>query len=108
MLVPNVCNDGHDCSLATADSWLSQWLTVVWNGPDWKAGRLAVVVTFDENDGGSPNKVLTVVISTRTRQVVTDATLTHYSWTRYVDELLGAPPLRQAATATSLRTPFGL
>jgi acid phosphatase len=108
MLVPNICNDAHSCSLATADSWLKQWLAVIWSGPDWRAGRLAIVVTFDENDGGSPNNVLTVVISKRTTHVVTNSPLTHYSWTKYADELLRAPLLRGAATATSLRTPFNL
>ena len=108
MLVPNLCNDGHDCSLATADAWLQRWLDVIGKGPDWNAGRLAVVVTFDENDGGSPNQVLTVVLSKRVSHVVTRTRLSHPSWTRYADELLGVRPLRAAANATSLRTAFGL
>jgi acid phosphatase len=108
MLVPNLCNDAHDCSLATADTWLKQWLTAIRTGPDWTSGRLAVVVTFDENDGGSPNNVLTVVISKRTSHVVVKTRLTHYSWTRYANDLLGLPPLRGAATATSLKTAFDL
>jgi len=48
MLVPDVCNDAHDCSLARADRWVRSWLRVVQAGPDWRAGRLAVLVTFDE------------------------------------------------------------
>ncbi|MCW2599249.1 MAG: putative hydrolase [Frankiales bacterium] len=108
MLVPNLCHDAHDCSLATADSWLKQWTSVIMSGADWSAGRLALVVTFDENDDSSPNRVLTVVVAKRLNHVVARTSLTHYSWTRYADELLGARPLRDAVTASSLKTAFGL
>jgi acid phosphatase len=108
MITPNLCNDAHDCSLTTADNWLHKWIPRLQSGPDWQSGRLAIVITFDENDGSSPNKVLTVVLSRRTRHVVSTAHFTHYSWTRYADQLIGAPLLRSAGTARSLRKPFHL
>ena len=106
MLVPDLCHDAHDCSLGTADSWLRNWLAVVMRGPDYRAGRLAIVVTFDEDDTSGPNTVLTVVISPRTAHVVSSAAFSHYSWTRYAAELSGTPPLRAAATARSIRNTF--
>src|SRR4051794_31641252 len=51
LLVPNLCHDAHDCSLATADSWLRTWMRVIMAGPDYRAGHLAVVITFDEVEG---------------------------------------------------------
>ncbi|MBA2559542.1 MAG: phosphoesterase, partial [Propionibacteriales bacterium] len=50
MLIPNGCNDGHDCSLATADGWLKARLPTVLGSDDFTSGRLVVVVTADEDD----------------------------------------------------------
>jgi acid phosphatase len=106
MIVPDICHDGHDCSLATADSWLKAWLPIVMNGPDYRARRLAVVVTFDEDDGSAGNTVLTVVVSPYTSHVVSGRSYTHYSLERYFAELTATTPLHNAATATSLRGDF--
>ncbi len=106
VLVPDLCHDAHDCQLGTADNWLRSWLAVVMRGPDYQAGRLAIVVTFDEDDTSGPNRVLTVVIAPQTAHVVSSAAFSHYSWTRYAAELSGATPLRAAATARSLRSTF--
>jgi phospholipase C len=108
LLIPNVCNDAHDCSLSTADSYLKSWLQVVQAGPDYRSGRLAVVVTFDEDDTSSDNTVLTVVVSPYTSHVVSNRALTHYSLTRYFAELTLTAPLRSAAAAPSLRGDFHL
>ncbi|MDQ1687654.1 MAG: phosphatidylinositol-3-phosphatase [Frankiaceae bacterium] len=106
MLVPDICHDGHDCSLATADAWLKPWLSRLMAGPDYRAGRLAIVVTFDEDDYSQSNTVLTVVISPYTSAVTSATAFTHYSLARYLSEIVGATPLRNAATARSLRTTF--
>src|SRR4051794_891976 len=108
LLIPNLCHDAHDCSLATADSWLRAWLTRVAAGPDYRAGRLAIVVTFDENEGSDPDTVLTVVVSPKTHAVVSRTAYTHYSLSRYFSEITGTTPLRSAAKANSLRPAFGL
>jgi acid phosphatase len=108
LLVPDVCNDGHDCPLSTADEWLRQWLPVIMDGPDYRAGDLAVIVTFDEDDYTADNVVLTVVIAPMVSHVVIGAPLTHYSLSRYLAELGGAAPLGKAATAASLGTAFDL
>ena len=108
LIVPDMCNDGHDCPLSTADEWLRQWLPVIMDGPDYRAGDLAVVLTFDEDDRTADNVVLTTVIAPTAPQVVAGAPLTHYSLSRYLAELGGASPLEDAARAASLRTAFGL
>jgi len=108
-LIPDLCHDGHDCSLGTADDWLRQWLPVVMAGPDYRAGDLAIVVTFDEDDANSgPNTVLTTVIAPTVAHVLSSAELTHYSLSRYLAELAATPPLGAAASAPSLRVAFGI
>lgn len=108
MLIPNLDHDAHDGSLAQADAWLRGWLTTILAGPDFTAGRLAVVVTADENDGAAGNQVLTVVLAPGLRHRVVTAPLDHYSLTRFLDHVAGVPPLRSAASATSLTAAFGL
>lgn len=108
-VIPNLCNDAHDCSLATADTWFEQRMQTVFAGPDWKAGRLAVVLTADESDTADPtNTVLTVVIHPSQHGHVVSTPLTHYSLTRLCDDIAHAPHLKNAATAPSLSAAFGL
>jgi acid phosphatase len=108
LVVPDICHDAHDCSLATSDAWLKSWLTIVRQGPDYRSGRLAIVVTFDEDDYSGDNTVQTVVVSSYSSHIVTDRPFTHYSLTRYLAELTSTVPLRAAASAASLRATFRL
>jgi hypothetical protein len=108
LLVPDLCNDAHDCSLATADRWLRGWVVEVQAGPDWRAGRLAVVVTFDEDEDGGSGPLLTVVVWPGLHRVLVTSPLSHLSWSRWMTDLVGASPLRQAMRAASLGRAFGL
>jgi acid phosphatase len=107
-LTPNLCNDGHDCSLSTADTWLAGWIPAILAGPDFLAGRLTVVITFDEDDSSQSNKVAFVVIDPRLHGVTVTGTYNHYSLTRWLDDNAGVARLRNAVTAPDLRAAFGL
>ena len=107
LLIPDVCHDGHDCPLGQADGYLRDVMRGVMAGSDWRSGRLAVVITFDEVDGTTGTLLTTVVAPTLHRVRVT-ALLDHYSWSRWMTDLVGAPPLRLAARAPSLGRAFHL
>ena len=108
MVVPNLCHDAHDCSLATADAWFESVMGRIQRGPDWKAGRLAVVLTADEDDRTDGNRVLTTVIHPSQRRHVVTTPLTHYSLTRLYDEVADLPYLHGAASAPSMAKTFRL
>jgi acid phosphatase len=108
MVIPNLCNDAHDCALGTADTWFKGWMTKLFDGPDWKSGHLAVVLTADEDDKSEGNKVLTVVIHPSQKANVVTLPLTHYSLTRLYEEVAGTPFLSNAASARSMTAAFGL
>jgi acid phosphatase len=108
LLIPNLCHDAHNCPLGAADAWLQQWLPILMQGPDYRAGHLAIVITFDEDDNSGDNTVLTTVIAPTVDHVSAATPLTHYSLTRYLAELTATPPPAEAATAASLGTAFGL
>jgi len=96
MVIPDLCHDAHDCRLATADAWLKPWLRQIQAGPDFRAGRLAVVVTFDEDGGTTGNRVLTAVMHPARRGVVVTRRLDHYSLSATASRLAWTTPLRRA------------
>ena len=108
LVVPDLCHDAHDCSLGTADTWLRDQLEPVFAAPDWQSGRLAVVVTADEDDNHHDQRVLTAVLHPSLHGIVVDAPLTHLSLSRFYSEVAGVPPLREAGSAPSLARAFGL
>jgi hypothetical protein len=63
MVIPNLCNDGHDATcagtnteggktggLVGADLWLKHWMPLILGSPAYRSGNTLVVVTFDEGD----------------------------------------------------------
>jgi len=108
LVVPNLCHDAHDCALVEADGFLRRTLTPVLHSLDFRHGRLVVVVTADEDDGTSGNRVLTTVIASRIHGKVVTGRLTHYSLTRFMAGVLGVRAPRHAATAPRMGTRFGL
>jgi acid phosphatase len=107
-LIPNMCHDAHDCPLAAADAFLRKALPDVLASRDFTSGRLAVVVTADEDDKSSGNTVLTSVLSTRLANKVVSTPLTHYSLTRYIAQVLGVTPLKSGQSAPDMKAAFGL
>lgn len=108
LVVPDVCNDAHDCSLAQADRWMNKKVQMVLDGPDFATGQLAVVVTADEDDGHHGNRVLTVVAHPDLDGKVVKRGLSHYSLSRAYAEAAGVKPLGKAKDARSLLKAFGL
>jgi acid phosphatase len=109
MVIADICHIAHDCPLATADAWLKTEVSPVLAGPDFRGGRLVVVITADEDDHSGDNRVLTVVATKDMpgHQVV-DTPLTHLSLSRLYAEVLHFAPLRGAAGAPSLADAFHL
>jgi hypothetical protein len=109
MVIPNLCSDAHDCSLAVANDWLKAKVGAALNGPDFAAGRLAIVITADEDDRSCAcNKVLTVVLHPSLHGTVVSTALNHYGLSRSLSQVSGTAPLRKARFATSVLAAFGL
>jgi len=108
LVIPDICNDGHDCSAATADRWLQDWLPVIESGPDFTDGNLTIVVTWDEDDGSDGNRVAFVVVNPKLTGRAVDSQLDHYALSATISALGGQPPLREANGAPDLLHAFGL
>jgi hypothetical protein len=48
-IVPNLCNDAHDCALGTADTWLKTNIDPLIQSPQFQKDGLLIIV-FDEAD----------------------------------------------------------
>lgn len=108
-VTPNLCNDMHNCSVTTGDSWLSTFLPKILSSSTYTAGGTAIFITWDEDNGSSGNHVSTVVISPYTRAGATDsATLNHYSLLRTTEDMLGLGCLANSCSASDFRAAFGL
>lgn len=107
LIVPNLVNDAHDGTLGQADHWLHQWVPQIMAGPDYRAGRLAVVITFDEGAGTNQNIPFVIVHPSLTAKVITTR-YTHYGLARLYTDILGLAPLQAGATEPGLRAAFGL
>ena len=53
---PNLIDDGHDSSVATADAYLARLVPLITAAPNYQAGNTALVITYDEGSG--PDRVV--------------------------------------------------
>jgi acid phosphatase len=107
-VIPDLIHDAHDGSLSQADRWISSRIRRLTAGPDWRSGRLAIVVTADEDDFRGSNRVLTVLATHGQTPRVVTRRLDHYALTGFLEDVLGVPRLRHARTAPSLAAAFGV
>lgn len=107
-VTPDLNNDAHDGTLASADAWLKGWLTRIYASPDWLARRLAVIVTADEDRRNEGNRVFTTVIHPSQHGHLVTTPLTHYSLTTLLTQVAGAPCIRSGCTAPSFANAFAL
>lgn len=109
-VTPDLQNDMHDGTIAQADTWLDDWLPVITAGPDYRDGRLAVIIAWDEGSGGGdqPSSAPLLAMSAATRPGTKLAgPLDDDSVLRTVDDISGLRPLGQAASAPSFAAPLG-
>jgi phosphatidylinositol-3-phosphatase len=113
LVTPNACHDMHGaprCStgpIEAGDRWLAGWLPRILAGPDYRAGHLVVIVTWDEGSDSS-NHIPTMVLSPTTRHLAAAGHYDHCSTLRTTEDLLRLPALGCARTAASFVTAFHL
>src|SRR5262249_22806548 len=67
LVVPNLCDDTHDCSVGTGDAWLRRTLPLVLDSAAYRAGTTAVFITWDEDDRWAGSRVALVAVAPSTR-----------------------------------------
>lgn len=106
LVTPNMCNDGHDCPLATTDAWLARFVPSLLATPGFSAGRSLLIVTYDEGEGGS-DRVFTLLAGSGVKAGFTSARpYNHYSLLRTVEFALGLGAVGPGDSAASPMTEF--
>ena len=102
LVIPDLCHDMHDCSVATGDRWLESFMD-----PLLRAGELrrsVVFITFDEaerpDDRGGGGQVPAIVVGPGVRpDSVSSVPLNHYSLLRTIEDAWKLRLLGLSATA---------
>jgi len=98
-VVPNMCHDTHDCSVAEGDTWLSHNLPAMILAVE---PRGLVVLTWDEDDFGSENHILTVFAGPMVKTgYVSPQVFSHYTLVRTLCDVLGLSPFANASFETT-------
>ena len=112
-ITPNMCNDMHDCSIATGDAWLANVVPGILASSAFVNGGV-LFITWDEGESSAGccgnatgGQVATLVIAPNgvagLRSTIAE---THYSLLRTIEDAWGLSALGQAASAVAMREYF--
>jgi acid phosphatase len=91
-IVPNLCNDAHDCSLTTADNWLRTNIGPLLANATFQQDGLLIIV-FDESGGDNTHgggRVVWVAVSSKSKPGYQSTTLyQHEATLRLILKSLG-------------------
>lgn len=94
-ITPNLCNDMHDCGIATGDNWLQARV------PAMLSAGATVVITFDEGSSGTNGggNIYAAVDGPGIGSSTNTATFNHYSLLAAIEARFGLSKLGAAKTA---------
>jgi len=93
-ITPNECNDMHDCSIKTGDTWLSQQVPPILNSTAFTKQSSLLVIVWDEDDGSGSNQVAAIFAGSKVKRGFQSPTsYTHYSLLHTVESAWGLAPL---------------
>jgi len=85
-ITPNVCNDMHDCSIATGDAWLAANMPAILQSSAFTTQPSLLVVVFDEDDGSQNNHVAMIAVGSGVKVGYTSpTTYNHYSLLKTIE-----------------------
>jgi hypothetical protein len=99
-VVPNLCDDMHDCTVSTGDTWAQNHLDAY---AQWaKTHNSLLIVTFDEDDGGGGNNIATLFYGQQVKTGTYSEHIDHYNVLRTIEDMYGLPYAGAAATSTPI------
>lgn len=99
-VVPDLCDDMHNCPIATGDHWLSDHVSAY---AAWaQTHHSLLIVTFDEDDSTGPNLVPTIIVGQGIAPAHVSQTVDQYTILRTIEACFGLAPLGLAAARTPM------
>src|SRR5882762_7402141 len=106
-ITPNMCNDMHDCSIATGDTWLSQKIPSILSSPAFTTQNSLLILTWDEDDFSGNNRVDAVLAGSQVKKAyASNVSYNHYSILSTVEAAWGMAPLTSNDTSAATMTDF--
>jgi acid phosphatase len=97
-VTPNMCNDMHDCSIGTGNSWLQSHLDAY---AQWaKSNNSLLIVTFDEDNSLSLNHIYTTFAGAHVKAGTYSEKITHYTVLRTMESAYGLSAIGGAASVS--------
>jgi hypothetical protein len=112
-ITPNMCNDMHDCSIATGDAWLARVVPSILASSAFRNGG-ALFITWDEGsssagccgDAAGGQVAALIVAPNDIAGLRSTINETHYSLLRTIEDSWGLSALGQATNASAMREYF--
>jgi hypothetical protein len=99
-VAPNLCNDMHDCSVGTGDSWLKSHMD---SYAQWaKTHNSLLIVTFDEDNSASLNHIYTAFVGAHVKAGTYSEKITHYTVLRTLEASYGLSAIGGAASVSPI------
>jgi hypothetical protein len=103
-VIPNMCSDMHDCSVATGDQWVRNNLMAY---AQWaKSHNSLLVLTFDEDNFTSVNKIPTVLVGQHVKVGRSSQPTNQYNLLSTLTDMYALAPIGIAAHKPPLTTVF--
>src|SRR5207253_2177884 len=108
-ITPNLCNDIHDCSVSTGDTWLSSNVPASLGSSAFTSQKSLLVVVWDEDDGSQSNQVAWIAVGSGVKTNYTSSvTYNHYSYLRTIEASWGlSTPTTTDGGASVMSDVFG-
>ena len=105
-VIPNLCDDMHDCSVASGDTWLKNNIDAY---AQWaKTHNSLLIVTWDEDDSTtSANQIATIFYGANLSNGPYQETINHYTILRTLEDMYSVAALGSAANATAISDVWG-
>ena len=99
-VIPNQCDDMHDCPVATGDTWL---LANIDAYAEWsKTHNSLLVLTWDENDSSVPNQITTIFAGALVVPGQYGETIDHFTILATLEAMYGLDPIGGAAAEAAI------
>jgi len=99
-VTPNMCNDMHDCSISTGNTWLQNNMDAY---AQWaKTHNSLLIVTFDEDNSLSLNHIYTSFVGAGVKTGTYSEKITHYTVLRTIESAYGLAALGGAASVSPI------
>lgn len=103
-VIPDLCNDMHDCAVGSGDTWIKNNLAAY---ADWaKAHNSLLMLTWDEDNYLGSNQIATVFSGAHVKQGSLSGAYNHFSLLRTFEDMYGTGHAGNAATATPVTGVF--